>query len=156
MGDLTKTFAGKAIVLMVSDPAITNDPFKIVMCQTSASTSSQKNTNVTQTKCGPKTSASDPTETVSVEGLLMRAKDSGDTTSVDMFDFWAIFKANKNYNWKLAPEDASAASNGLPVYSWTGEVTQSDDTLPAEGDATFSAQISVVGELDKDPYTYVP
>lgn len=136
---------GKNMVVFVKLPADSNTAWKLVGCQTNASTDSQTNVSETVTKCETFKSIGNDSSSVSCEGVLL--KKSSDTSVLDAVQIRQYYNSKSLYDWKIVDQDPAVGDSGnIPVYTCQGYITALQETFPGEEKSTFSYTISVVGE----------
>lgn len=141
---------GKNMVVFVKLAA--DIAWKLVGCQTNASTDSQKNVTETVTKCETFKSIGNDTSTVSCEGVLL--KKSSDVTVLDAVQIRQYYNSSVVYDWKIVDKEPAVSDTGnIPIYTFKGHISALQETFPGEEKATFSYSIAAEGEIEADYLT---
>ena len=145
--------SGGDSVLMIRAVGGAVGDWKMLSCQSSYSLTSSKETTEVKSKCGTDYINGDDVDEARVEGFVI--KKSSDVAVLDTKAIREKYNAGTNYEFTLLPKVAAATSNDLEVHSFTGKISNFDETFPLDT-ATFSMTIKIVGGVTSSHYTYTP
>ena len=145
---MSKEIPGKVMILSVRYNGDTT--WLQNVCETQNVLSVSRDVSTTQTKCGPKTSTSDPTYTVSFEGVANIEPGAGEASIA----WWKnAMKSDNKIDWKISnlvfgTGDGEVDAETIINYG-SGVLTSFEQTSTTEEDVTFSGEITGDGLLDE-------
>lgn len=128
--------------------------WKMVSCQTGYSLSSSNSPIEVKTKCGTDYLSGENMDEAKLDGVVI--KKSSDPKILDTVAIRELYESKVSQQFCLMPKVASAASNDMVMHTFTGLITNFDESFPESGVATFSMSIKISGGVTSGYFTYTP